>query len=69
MQALVFIVACTAIFHSCKKDPGIPIVTTTDITGITATTAATGGLVTSDGGSDVRARGVCWSTFTHSDHR
>jgi hypothetical protein len=37
-------------------------VTTTSISGITATTATSGGNVTSDGGSTVTARGVCWST-------
>jgi len=42
-----------------------PTVTTTrPITGITQTTATSGGNVTSDGGASVTARGVCWST-TH----
>jgi len=37
-------------------------VTTTPVTGITTSTATSGGNVESDGGSSVTARGVCWST-------
>lgn len=40
----------------------VPTVTTTAITAITTITASSGGNVTSDGGSAVTARGVCWST-------
>jgi hypothetical protein len=40
----------------------IPVVTTTAITGISSTGAASGGNVTSDGGALVTARGICWST-------
>ena len=36
--------------------------TTTTVTGITQTTATSGGTIASDGGVDVSARGVCWST-------
>ena len=39
-----------------------PIVTTTAISSITTTYATSGGNITSDGGSAVTARGVCWST-------
>ena len=51
---------------SCKKEASkvIPAVTLASVTNITATTAATGGNVTSDGGSEVTARGVCWSIST-----
>lgn len=41
-----------------------PVLTTTAVTGVTATGAVSGGNVTSDGGSAVTARGVCWSTTT-----
>lgn len=37
-------------------------VTTSEVTGITVNTAVSGGSVTSDGGSSVSAKGVCWST-------
>lgn len=40
----------------------MPVVTTNEITDITQTTATCGGTVTSDGGANVTARGVCWST-------
>ena len=38
-----------------------PVLTTTDLSAITATTATSGGNITNDGGSPVTARGVCWS--------
>jgi len=42
-----------------------PTVNTTAITNITTSTATSGGNVTSDGGSTVTAKGVCWSTNTN----
>ncbi len=38
-----------------------PIVQTEAVTGITQTTASSGGTVTDDGGAQVTARGICWS--------
>jgi uncharacterized protein (TIGR02145 family) len=43
----------------------IPTVTTTSVSSITTTSAVCGGNVTSDGGSVVTARGICWSTSTN----
>ncbi len=40
----------------------LPSVTTTTISNKTATSASSGGNITSDGGTPVTARGVCWST-------
>ena len=40
----------------------VPSLTTADINNITVNTAGSGGNVTSDGGTAVSARGVCWST-------
>ncbi len=40
----------------------LPILTTDPLTNITQTTAISGGNITSDGGSPVTIRGVCWST-------
>ena len=40
----------------------VPTVTTTEVYGVTAFWAFTGGSVTSDGGAAVTSRGVCWST-------
>ncbi|MGI6479784.1 MAG: FISUMP domain-containing protein [Salinivirgaceae bacterium] len=57
--------------NGCEKVEGdgingnnmsIPTLSTTEITNITQTSANSGGSITSDGGSDVTARGVCWST-------
>ena len=42
--------------------PETPIVTTAAVTDISYTSAAGGGEVTDEKGSDVTARGVCWST-------
>ena len=41
---------------------GVPTLTTVAATTITTTTAVSGGNITSDGGSTITARGVCWST-------
>lgn len=49
----------------------IPVVTTTAVSDLTVTTAATGGAVTQQGGAPVTARGVCWNTTgtpTRADH-
>ncbi len=40
----------------------LPILSTTEATLVTYTTATSGGDITSDGGAVVTARGVCWST-------
>jgi uncharacterized protein (TIGR02145 family) len=42
----------------------VPTLTTTAVSGITQTTAVSGGNITNGGGVDVTARGVCWSTHT-----
>jgi len=44
------------------NDPIEPTVTTASVTNITQTTVTGGGTVSSDGGTAVTARGVCWST-------
>jgi uncharacterized protein (TIGR02145 family) len=40
----------------------VPTLTTTEVTGVTYNTAATGGNITDDGGGAVTARGICWAT-------
>lgn len=65
---LALLAACMITFSGCKKDdaeiPAItaPAITTAAVSGITTTSALTGGFVTSTGGSKVTLRGVCWST-------
>ena len=46
----------------CIKNVTIPIVSTASLSNLSSTSAACGGNVTSDGGSAVTARGICWST-------
>jgi len=43
----------------------LPTLTTTAITAITQTTATSGGNITSDGGTSVTSRGVCYGTTTN----
>jgi uncharacterized protein (TIGR02145 family) len=57
---IVFYLVLIPIFHSCKKEE-LPTLSTSSVTNITATTASSGGNITSDGGAQVTARGVCWS--------
>lgn len=64
------IIGFVIITNSCnKKDNNVneptiqvPIITTATVSNITTNTATCGGNVTSDGGSAVTVRGVCWST-------
>jgi uncharacterized protein (TIGR02145 family) len=52
----------------CKKDDDknitLPVLTTSAVNDITQTSVICGGNITSDGGSTITARGVCWSTGT-----
>src|SRR4030066_591266 len=59
---LILIVSGIALLNGCKKKPEIATLTTTAVSNITITTATSGGNVTSDGGAEVTARGVCWGT-------
>jgi len=43
-------------------DPGLPTVTTSNITNIGLNSVTSGGNVTSDGGENVTSRGICWGT-------
>lgn len=48
--------------HFATLDFDLPEVTTANVTNIAQTSAKCGGTVTSDGGTAVTERGVCWST-------
>ena len=48
-----------------KTSIGQSLLTTNNITQITKITALTGGKISSDGGSLITSRGVCWSTSTN----
>lgn len=67
VYSLLIMSAFLIITSSCEKDDiddtgQIPVLTTTDVSSITHSTASSGGNITSDGGLNVTARGVCWST-------
>lgn len=44
------------------SSPVIPTLTTLSVSSITSATCSTGGTITSDGGTTITDRGVCWST-------
>lgn len=46
----------------CIKHIDIPTITTIAISGISPTSAISGGIISSDGGATITARGVVWST-------
>ena len=48
--------------RSFTTQEGLAVVTTKNVTSITATSAVSGGEITDDGGFSITARGVCWST-------
>jgi uncharacterized protein (TIGR02145 family) len=60
IHSCIFIILVLFLVQSCKKEV-VPTLSTSTISNITATTASSGGNITSDGGADVTARGVCWS--------
>ena len=66
MKKIFLLLSMGLLLFSCgpqeNPDPGVLSVTTGTVTNITTTTATCSGNVTSDGGSSVTARGVCWST-------
>jgi len=67
LTCLLLLSATFVILAACTKgtDPtpvSVPVLTTTVVTGITTSSAVSGGNITSDGGSAVTARGICWST-------
>jgi uncharacterized protein (TIGR02145 family) len=61
----LFLTCIILLLTGCSKkdEPGtIPDVTTKAVSNITGTSADSGGEITSDGGADIIARGVCWNT-------
>jgi len=47
--------------QGCKKAT-LPVLATVEVTEVTLNSATSGGDITSDGGEDIIARGVCWNT-------
>lgn len=66
MNDLKLIMMCfiaVQLLLSCNKteQQALPELETGDITSVTRTSAVSGGSILSDGGSDIIAKGVCWS--------
>lgn len=63
----IFYALASIVFMACTQavTSTIPTVTTSPISGITFTSAMSGGTVTGDGGDPVAMRGICWSTTAH----
>lgn len=59
LAVILIIVACE---NGTEPEASVPVLTTTDVSGITSSSASAGGNITSDGGAEVTVRGVCWST-------
>ena len=58
----VFVLVFLSIYiTSCEREK-IPSLTTAPVTNIETTRATGGGVITSDGNTDIIVRGVCWST-------
>ena len=67
INSLIFTSIMLFLASACIKEDYpvrlvFPVLTTVSATNITATGAVTGGDITSNGGKEVTARGVCWST-------
>jgi hypothetical protein len=61
---LYLLLLTVLLYFGCKKEepPTIPVLSTIAVSNATATTATSGGNITSDGRSALIAIGVCWST-------
>jgi uncharacterized protein (TIGR02145 family) len=63
ISGLILLILSINLLNSCKKDkPTIPVITTAEVTGISTSTAVSGGIITDEGGAAVTSRGVCWNT-------
>lgn len=63
ITVIVFLmIGIPGINQSCKKILSPPDLSTLFITDVTQTTAVTRSLIRDDGGAEITARGVCWST-------
>ena len=62
ISKVILLILSIFLFYSCEEKPTPPVISTTSITAISYTTAASGGEVTNEGGAAVTAKGVCWNT-------
>ena len=61
---LLVLIVTSAVLSGCKKETPkeAPTLTTASVSNITATSLTCGGAIKSDGGAQLTAMGVCWST-------
>ena len=75
MASLFFVAGCTPEDDSNNgggnngNNPinGLPVLTTSQVSDINSTTVTGGGVITSDGGSAITERGLCWGTQPNPD--
>ena len=60
ISKLLIALLTTLLFYSCKKEPTTPVLTTSDVTNVSTTTAVASGEIISNGGAAIIAEGVCW---------
>ncbi len=62
-KLIVITILCVVAF-GCKDEDSInkPIISTIEVSAFAVSSAMGGGILTSDGGSPITARGICWST-------
>lgn len=62
----ICVISTILLISGCKKAT-VPTLTTVEVSGITVSTAVSGGEITDDGGEEIMAKGVCWSTASNPD--
>jgi hypothetical protein len=65
LKNLILLIVLATLTFSCntkEKNDSFLILTTTDVTAITQSTATSGGNITDDGGTAITERGICWNT-------
>lgn len=59
--AILFLIGCAKLDNNTST----PILSTADVSSITSYTVTTGGNIISNGGLDITAKGVIWSTINN----
>ena len=62
---IYFALLSLVLFSACDTKQTIitiPVLSTIDVTNLTQSTGKSGGIISSDGGSTIISRGICWST-------
>ncbi len=62
LLSAILLIFSLSLMNSCKKDKSLAVLTTSEISDITLSTAKSGGNITNEGGAEVIERGVTWGT-------